>query len=47
MSPAAQNVVRALHGMPPAARQQQIDSGRYNTLSPQELELVKYAAGLP
>ena len=41
-----QNVIRALYGMPPAARQREIDSGLYNTLSPQELELVRTAAGL-
>ncbi len=47
MRPAVQNVIRALNGMPPAARQQQVASGRYNTLSPQEMEQVKYAVGLP
>jgi hypothetical protein len=45
--PEVQNVIRALRAMPPAARQRQIDSGRYSNLSSQELELVKYAAGLP
>jgi len=41
MRPAVQNVIRALNGMPPAARQREIDSGRYNTLTAQELELVR------
>ena len=44
LSPEAQNVVRALRAMPPAARQRQIDSGRYSNLSPQELEYARYAA---
>ncbi len=47
LRPAVQNVIRALRAMPPDARQRQIDSGRYNNLSPQELELVKNASGLP
>jgi hypothetical protein len=46
MRPAVQNVIRALYGMPPEAREREIDSGRYSTLSPQELEFVRYAAGL-
>jgi hypothetical protein len=33
--------------MPPAAREREIDSGRYGNLSPQELKFVKYAADLP
>lgn len=45
--PEVQNVIRALRAMPPAARQRQIESGRYSNLSPQELELVKYAADIP
>jgi hypothetical protein len=45
--PEVQNVIRALRGMPPDARQRQIDSGRYGNLSPQELKFVKYAADLP
>jgi len=40
-------VIRALRGMPPDARQLEIDSGRYSNLSPQELKLAKYAANLP
>jgi hypothetical protein len=42
-----QNVIRALRAMPPQARQQQIDSGRYSNLSPQEMKLVRNAAGVP
>jgi hypothetical protein len=44
--PEVQNVIRALRAMPPAARQREIDSGRYSNLTPQELQFAKYAAGL-
>jgi hypothetical protein len=47
MRPEVQNVIRALRGMPPAARERQIDSGRYSNLTPKELEFVRYAADLP
>jgi hypothetical protein len=47
MRPEVQNVIRALRAMPPQARQQQIDSGRYSNLSPQEMKLVRNAAGVP
>ncbi len=47
MRPEVQNTIRALRAMPPSARQRQIDSGRYNNLSPQELKVVKYAVKLP
>jgi len=47
MRPEVTNVIRALRGMPPDARQRAIDSGRYNNFSPQELKLVRYAASLP
>jgi hypothetical protein len=47
MRPEVQNVIRALQAMPPAARQQQINSGRYGNLSQHELELVKQAADAP
>jgi hypothetical protein len=47
MRPEVRNVIRALRAMPPQARRQQIDSGRYSDLSPQELKLVRDAAGLP
>jgi len=46
MRPEVQNVIRALRGMPPQARQRAIDSGRYSSFSPQEMKLVRYAADL-
>ena len=43
-----QNAVRALRGMPPEARQRQIDSDRYkSTFSPQEREILGGASKLP
>ena len=45
--PAVQNVVRALRAMPPAARERQLASGRYNGFSPQEMKFVRYAADVP
>jgi hypothetical protein len=45
--PEVQVVIRALRGMPPEARQRQVDSGRYGNLSAQELEFAMYAAELP
>jgi len=47
LRPAVQNVIHALRAMPPAARVQQIESGRYGNLSPQELRIVRYAAEVP
>ncbi len=47
LSPAVQNVIRALRAMPPAARQRQLASGRYNDFSPQEMKFVRYAADVP
>jgi hypothetical protein len=47
LRPEVQNVIRALRAMPPAARQRQIDSGRYSNLTPKELDIVRYAADLP
>ncbi|HVP54746.1 MAG TPA: hypothetical protein VMU45_07095, partial [Candidatus Eisenbacteria bacterium] len=47
LRPAVQNVIRALLSMPPAARQRQIDSGRYSNLTPQELQIVRYVTGIP
>ncbi len=47
LRPAVQNVIRALRAMPPAARERQLDSGRYSNLTPKELEIVRYAADLP
>jgi hypothetical protein len=46
MRPQVQNVVRALRGMPPAARERALDSGRYGNLSAGDLQLVRQAAGL-
>jgi len=45
--PEVQNVIRALRAMPPAARQRQIDSGRYSNLTAAELEFVRRAANVP
>ena len=45
--PEVQNVIRALRAMPPAARQRQLDSGRYSNLTPAEIEYVRRAANLP
>lgn len=41
------NVIRALRAMPPAARERQLDSGRYSNLSDEELALVRDAARVP
>ncbi len=45
LPPEAQNAVRALRAMPPYARAQQLS--RYGNLSPQEVELVRRAVGMP
>jgi hypothetical protein len=42
-----ENVIRALRGMPPDARQRQLESGRYGNLSPEELNLVRSAVAQP
>jgi len=47
LRPEVQNVIRALRAMPPAARERQIDSGRYGNLTPKELDIVRYAVNLP
>jgi len=47
LRPEVKNVIRALRGMPPGARERQIDSGRYSNLTPKELQIVRYAADLP
>jgi len=47
MRPEVQNVVRAVQAMPPDAAQRAIESGRYSNLSPDELQVVRQAAGLP
>jgi hypothetical protein len=39
--PAVRNAIRALRAMPPDARQRQLNSGRYDNLSPEERELLK------
>jgi len=41
--PAVRNVIQALRAMPPDARQRQLNSGRYHSLSPEELEFVTNA----
>lgn len=38
--PAVRNAIDALRAMPPNARQRQLDSGRYNSFSPEERELL-------
>ncbi len=38
--PAVRNAIDALRAMPPDARQRQLDSGRYNSFSPEERELL-------
>jgi len=43
LRPAVRNVIQALRAMPPDARQRQLNSGRYHSLSPQELEFVTNA----
>jgi hypothetical protein len=45
--PEVENVIRALRAMPPQAGQRQLESGRYNDLSPAELQQVRRAVGLP
>jgi len=40
MRPAVRNAIEALRAMPPDARQRQLDSGRYDSFSPEERELV-------
>jgi hypothetical protein len=45
--PEVDNVVHALRGMPPAARQRAIASGQYSNLSSTEMEYVKYAVSPP
>ena len=45
MRPEVQTAIRALQGMPPSARQAQLS--RYASLSPEELNIVRYAADVP
>ncbi len=42
-----QNVILALRAMPPDARQRQIDSGRYRSFSPEEIDLLRSGSQLP
>jgi hypothetical protein len=37
------NAMRALHEMPPFAREREIDHGRFSHFSPEERELLKNA----
>jgi len=39
-----QNALNVLRGMPPASRQRWIDSGRYNSFSPEERDLLKHVS---
>ena len=45
--PEVHNVIRAVRAMPPDAAQRALESGRFSNLSPDELRLVRQAAGLP
>lgn len=47
LRPAVRNVISALRAMPPQARAQQLNSGRYRTLSPSERELLYNVSQLP
>jgi len=44
LRPAVRNVIEALRAMPPAARERQLNSGRYDGFSSQERELVSQFA---
>jgi hypothetical protein len=41
LRPAVQNAMRALHEMPPFAREREIDTGRYSQFSSKEKELLR------
>jgi hypothetical protein len=41
LRPEVQNAMRALHEMPPFAREREIETGRYSHLSPQEKNLLR------
>jgi len=41
LRPEMQNAMRALHEMPPFAREREIETGRYSHYSPQEKELLR------
>jgi hypothetical protein len=42
-----QNVILALRAMPPDVRQRQIESGRYRSFSPEEIELLRSTSHIP
>lgn len=44
LRPPVRNVIAALRAMPPAARERQLNSGRYDNLSPAERELLIQAS---
>jgi hypothetical protein len=44
LRPVVRNAINALRAMPPAARERQVNSGRYNDFSPQERELLNSAS---
>jgi hypothetical protein len=43
LRPGVRNVIQALRAMPPDARQRQLHSGRYQSLSPEEREFLTNA----
>jgi len=47
LRPAVRNVIRALRAMPPDARERQLNSGRYDSFSPEERELLNNASQSP
>jgi hypothetical protein len=47
LRPEVQNAIRLLRAMPPAARQERINSGRYANFSPDERKLLNTATQVP
>jgi hypothetical protein len=47
MRPAVRNVIQALRAMPPEARQRRLNSGRYDSFSPEEQQLLISATQRP
>jgi hypothetical protein len=47
LRPVVRNVIQALRAMPPEARQQRLNSGRYDSFSPEERELLISATQRP
>ena len=47
LRPAVRNVIQALRAMPPDARKRQFNSGRYDSFSPEERELLNNASQSP